>query len=136
MFKKSLVSIASLLALVLMASVASAQVTVPGPSSSGSKAPLGRLTEIFNQTPSYNPATTESTFTMYIGQIINVVFGLLATIFIFLMVYAGYHWMTSAGEDKKVTKAQETLRSAIIGLIITAGSYAIWQFLFVKVLSN
>ena len=126
----------SLCATVFFAGLANAQVTVPGPASTAPKAPLGRLTEIFNETPSYNTATTESTLTMYIGQIINVVFGLLATIFIFLMVYAGYNWMTSSGDDKKVSKAQETIKTSIIGLIVTAGSYAIWQFLFVKVLSN
>lgn len=94
--------------------------------------PLQRLESLFNTIPSYSPATTESSLTLYIGQIINVFFALFGTIFIILMVYAGYNWMTASDNEKKVKTAKETIKTAILGLIITSGSYAIWQFLFTR----
>jgi hypothetical protein len=71
---------------------------------------------------------------IYISQLINVLFGLFGTIFIILMIYAGYNWLSSRGDEKKIGKAQETIRAAILGLIVTSGSYAIWQFVFVRLL--
>lgn len=64
-----------------------------------------------------------------IGNIINTAFGLLGVIFIVLTIYAGYNWMTASGDESKVEKAQETLKKAIVGLIITVGSYAIWNLI-------
>lgn len=76
--------------------------------------------------------TTATTFTQFIADIINVFFGLLGTIFIILMVYGGYTWMTASGNSEKVTKAQNTLKVAIIGIIIIASAYAITYFIFAR----
>jgi len=46
------------------------------------------------------------------------------------MVYAGYNWMVARGEEEKVTIAKDTIKRAIIGLVITVSSYAIWNFIF------
>lgn len=62
--------------------------------------------------------------------IINGFLGLLAVIFIILVILAGYNWMTASGDDQKVTKAKETIQKAVIGIIIIACSYAITQFVF------
>jgi len=77
--------------------------------------------------PSSDPASG-------IGQIasvaINAFFGLLGIIFIVLILLAGYHWMTAQGDESKVTKAKDSLRSAIIGLVIVFAAYAITYFVF------
>lgn len=136
MFKKLSHSLIIILSFLILTNAASATVVSVGGSTSPSKAPLGRLKNIFYNTPSYNSITDETTLTQYMSQIINVFFGLLGTIFIFLMVYAGYTWMTAAGEADKVKTAGHIIKVAIIGLIVTVGSYAIWQFLFVRLLST
>ncbi|NTU98623.1 hypothetical protein HGA64_01280 [Candidatus Falkowbacteria bacterium] len=71
---------------------------------------------------------TETSVLYLVGQLINVFFGLLGTIFIVLIVYSGYNWMTAAGENGKVETAKKTLWQAVIGLIITVGAYAIWAW--------
>lgn len=63
-----------------------------------------------------------------IGLIIKGVLSLVGTIFFVLTIYAGILWMTAQGEEEKVTKAQDILKAAIIGLIITLGAYAITVF--------
>ena len=63
-----------------------------------------------------------------IGRIIRVLLSLLGVIFLVLMVYAGFLWMTARGEEEPVTKAKDIIRQAIIGMIIVFLAYAITGF--------
>ena len=65
-----------------------------------------------------------------IARIIQAFLGLLGVIFIILIITAGHTWMTSGGNEEKITKAKETIRRAIIGLIIVIGAYSITWFVF------
>lgn len=64
-----------------------------------------------------------------IGRIINVFLGLLGVIFLGLLLYAGFTWMTSNGDEEKIRKAQGTIKNAVIGLIIIASAWAITAFI-------
>jgi hypothetical protein len=59
---------------------------------------------------------------------IKAFLGLLGIIFVYLMVLAGYNWMTAAGDEQKVEKAKDQIKRAIIGLIIVVSAYAITYF--------
>ncbi|PIR43055.1 hypothetical protein COV24_04730 [candidate division WWE3 bacterium CG10_big_fil_rev_8_21_14_0_10_32_10] len=59
------------------------------------------------------------------GRVINTALSLVGLIFLILMVYAGYLWMTARGEEDKVNKAQSIIRSSIIGLVLVMSAYAI-----------
>ncbi len=63
-----------------------------------------------------------------ISRIIYVVLGLLGTISIALVVYAGFKWMTSAGNEEQVGDAKKILYAAIIGLVIILSAYSIVRF--------
>ncbi len=56
---------------------------------------------------------------------IRISLRLLGVVFMVLIMYAGFMWMTSAGSDEKITKAKKILTSAVIGLFIVVISYAI-----------
>ncbi len=71
-----------------------------------------------------------------VGAGIEAALALIGVIFIVLMLYAGYHWMTARGEEEKVEKAKDTITRAIIGIIIVVGAYAIWQFVFDNLISK
>jgi len=71
-----------------------------------------------------------TTISEIIGTAVSAFLALLGVIFLVLMLYAGYHWMTARGEEEKVEKAKDTITRAIIGLIIVVGAYAIWAFIF------
>lgn len=90
-------------------------------------APLNKL-EAIRPGSGYEVAT-DTTLSAIIGKIVQAFLSLLGVIFIILMVYGGYNWMMSAGDEQKLTKAQDTIRRAVIGVIITAGAYAIWEFI-------
>lgn len=65
-----------------------------------------------------------------IQVVISAFLGLLGIIFLVLIIFAGYNWMTAGGDEEKVAKAKETLSRAIIGLIIIIAAYAITYFVF------
>lgn len=68
-----------------------------------------------------------------IGRIISVALGLVGTIFLLLMLYAGFMWMTARGAPDQVKKAKEVLTGAIIGIVIVAGAYAITSLIISSV---
>ncbi|HPX64521.1 MAG TPA: hypothetical protein PLP70_00775 [bacterium] len=79
---------------------------------------------------SYDVNTNENTLLDNIATIIQVVLGLLGTIFVILMIYAGILWMTAGGNDTQVKKAQNIIQRAAIGLLIVVLAYAITYFIF------
>ncbi|MBI5022715.1 MAG: hypothetical protein HZC05_00920 [Candidatus Magasanikbacteria bacterium] len=62
---------------------------------------------------------------LVVARFINVFLGVLGTIFIAYVVYAGYLWMTAGGEEEKTTQAKTHIRNAIIGLVIILSAFGI-----------
>ena len=86
------------------------------------------LLKSLGDTAGYVTTGNESNLSSLLGAVVKVALSLLGMIFVVLMIYAGYHWMTAAGDQAKVDKSKDTLWRAIIGLIIVVGAYAIWEF--------
>jgi hypothetical protein len=65
---------------------------------------------------------------IYIGKILIIApfFGM---VFLIRMVWAGYIWMTAAGDSEKVDEARRTITHAFVGLVLFATSYIIIYFL-------
>ena len=68
-----------------------------------------------------------------VGTIIQMLLSLLGVIFLSLIVYGGYTWMQARGEEEDVKKAQGTIRTGIIGLIIIFAAYIITTFIIENV---
>lgn len=79
---------------------------------------------------------TETTLAENVGSIISIVLSFVGVIFTVLMIYAGFLWMTARGEASQVEKAQEIIKSSIIGIIITLAAYSISNFVVTKIVSN
>ena len=62
------------------------------------------------------------------GNIIATALSLVGFIFLILMVYAGYLWLTSRGDETQVEKAQEIIKASILGLVVVLSAYAITFF--------
>ena len=65
-----------------------------------------------------------------VASVINVVLGILGVVFVVLIIYAGWQWMTAAGNEEKITQAKKMIGGAIVGLIIILASYAITTFIY------
>lgn len=67
-----------------------------------------------------------------ISKVIQVVLSMLGVVFLVLLIYGGFLWMTARGNEQQVEKAKEVMYSSIIGLIIVLGAYAISYFVLDK----
>ena len=56
-----------------------------------------------------------------------VIAGLIAVIY---LIFGGFKYLTSGGNDKAVTEAKNTIMYAIVGLIIIAAAFAIKSWVF------
>ncbi|MFA6255212.1 MAG: pilin [Patescibacteria group bacterium] len=63
-----------------------------------------------------------------VGKIIATFLSIFGIMFMALMIYGGYKWMMASGREEEVKKAKDTIRAAIIGLIIVMMAYAISYF--------
>jgi len=57
----------------------------------------------------------------------DVVVGVL---FFVMVVYAGFLWMTAAGNEERITKAKNIFSGALIGLIIVMTAYVLVDYVF------
>ncbi|MDP3836645.1 MAG: hypothetical protein Q8Q67_00890 [bacterium] len=72
----------------------------------------------------------DTSLSYMIATLIKVILSLLGIIFLVLMIFTGYRWMTASGNEEAVTKAKHTLKTSIIGLIIILAAFAITTFIF------
>lgn len=63
-----------------------------------------------------------------VTKFIQVILGLLASIFLILIIYAGFRYMTAAGNQDQTKKAISQIGNAVIGLIIVLAAWAITLF--------
>ena len=62
---------------------------------------------------------------LLIGRIVQVILGFIGYVFVVLIIVAGIQWMTSGGNEEKVTRAKNMLRNATIGLLLILIAYSI-----------
>jgi hypothetical protein len=111
----------------LMLPTVFAQTGTINPPTDGSD-PFGFGAQLDNVAAPYSPATTVP-LEQRVGEIISIFLGFLGVIFLVLMIYAGFNWMTAGGEEEQITKARSTIRAAIIGLLIVISAYALSVFI-------
>ncbi len=69
-----------------------------------------------------------ASLTEFIGNLIQVLLTATGILFLVLTVYAGVLYMTAAGDENKIKKAKGMIVSALIGLIIIIGAYALTSY--------
>ncbi|MFA6322206.1 MAG: hypothetical protein WCX71_01865 [Candidatus Buchananbacteria bacterium] len=122
--KKSFKALVIVCLIVMGLSCSSSLILAAGETTGGSQLNLTDKMEKVGTAAGFG--TTPITIT--IGQIIQIFLSLLGVIFLGYTIYAGFLWLTSAGNDEKLTKAKSILRGSIIGIIIILGAYAITAF--------
>ncbi len=63
-----------------------------------------------------------------ISDIVNVVLGILGIVAFIIILYGGFLWMTSKGDEKIIAKAKKVIIDGAIGLAIILASWAIAAF--------
>jgi cytochrome bd-type quinol oxidase subunit 2 len=92
---------------------------------------LTNQTEKLRQTAGFKETTEPgSGIAEIISLVIYAFLGLLGVIFLIMIILAGANWMMAQGEEEKVRNAKDTIKSAIIGLIIVMVAYSVTYFVF------
>ena len=64
-----------------------------------------------------------------IGGLIGSVIAILGAVLFIYLLWGGYKYMTAAGEREKVQEAKDTIKNAVIGIVIVALSFALSTFI-------
>lgn len=65
----------------------------------------------------------------FIGGAINIALTLTIIVFFFIFLVGGYRWITSSGDEKKLTVARSQITNGLIGLLIILSSWVIMGIL-------
>ena len=97
-------------------------------------ADIGELLTAIGESAGYSDSgdVDEDSIVIALAKIINILLGFLAVIFVILIVYAGFLWMTAAGKEEQVGTAKKILIRSLIGVIIILGSYIVAWFVMSK----
>lgn len=63
-----------------------------------------------------------------IAKIINIILGFLGITAVLIILYAGFKWMTAAGDADKVKDAQKMMLRAVSGLVVVFAAWVIASF--------
>lgn len=78
-------------------------------------------------------ATSDVSVMDIIIRIINVALSFFGVFFVIVIIYSGYTWMFSGGNDDKIQAAKKRLINAVIGAVVVLLSFAITFFVFSNV---
>lgn len=67
-----------------------------------------------------------------VQTLINAFLSIIGVLLLVYLLTAGYKWMTAHGEEEKVTEAKDTIKRAIVGVIIIVAAYAISVFVMFR----
>lgn len=68
-----------------------------------------------------------------IATLLQALLGLFATVFMVLILMSGYWLLTARGQEERETKAIDTIRRAITGLIVVLMAFAIVTFVNIRI---
>ena len=84
----------------------------------------------------YNPAndTTTGSIQITIAKFIKTALGFLGVIAIILMLYGGFVWMVSRGNENEIGRAKGIISAAIVGAAIILVAFAVTQFVLMNLI--
>jgi hypothetical protein len=75
-------------------------------------------------------------FTEIVKKIINILSVLVGAIAVIMIIFGGFRYVTSAGNDTNVSSAKNTILYAVIGLIIVALAQIIVHFVLNNIITD
>jgi hypothetical protein len=75
-----------------------------------------------------DPACDNTPLMDYVGKIVKTLLFILGALSVFMIIYSGIRYTTSAGDSKAVESAKNTLMYAVVGIIVATLAYAIVSF--------
>ena len=90
---------------------------------------VGGVVEDIASKSGYDTGAVDTNSLAYIvANFLKFFFATLGVIFLVIVIYAGFKWMTAGGNEEQVTSARKLLINAAIGLAIIVLAYSITHF--------
>lgn len=83
-----------------------------------------------------NVGTSTKDLRAIIASVINIALGFLGILAVVIILYAGFKWMTAAGNEDQVSDARKMLMQAVIGLAVIFLAWAIANFVIDSLVSS
>ena len=64
-----------------------------------------------------------------VGMIIKAALGIIGAVSIFVFIVGGFKWLTSLGNQEKISAGAKTMLWAVLGLVVTFASYLVINLL-------
>ncbi len=77
-----------------------------------------------------NDLVTDNNIYTFIGNLLGDLFKIIGIIFLLLVIYAGFLWMTAGGNSDKVEQGKKIMSWAVLGVVVISLAYAITTFVF------
>ncbi len=94
----------------------------------GVKAGLGKINGLFPKVQGLNQNSTVGDVFVYV---IKIALGIAFAIAVLFVIYGGYQYITSGGNEEQATKGKKTLIYAVIGIVVI-----ILSFVIISVITN
>ena len=75
-----------------------------------------------------SPTGTSGSVSDIIGTVVNVLLFLLGAVCVIMIIFGGFRYVTSKGDQSAVKAAKDTILYAVVGLIVAIAAYAIASF--------
>ncbi len=62
-------------------------------------------------------------------RIVQWVLSFVGVLFLILMIWGGFTWMTASGNEERIKKAQKMVGSAVVGLVIVLSAYVVTVYI-------
>ncbi len=89
---------------------------------------LGIKTTRMTEVASGSGLSTNGELVPFVGDLIAKLVSFAGVIVFIIFIYAGFLWMTAAGDTKNVDKAKTIMRNAVVGLVVLLLAYALTDF--------
>ena len=72
-----------------------------------------------------NLSNPVDTITSYVSSIVGILTIFASIWFLFMILFAGYEWISAGGDSKKIASARDRITHAFIGLVIVVGAWSL-----------
>ncbi len=75
---------------------------------------------------------TKACLAAIVGSVVKIALGFVEVLLFIYLVYGGFLWMTSGGNEEGVKKAKIMIRNAVVGLVIITMSYVVTSYIITQ----
>ena len=83
-----------------------------------------------------NTGIKKADLVLTVGSLVNTALSFIGVVFLILIIYGGFLWMTAGGSDDKVNKAIGIFTNSSIGLMIVIAAYLITRYIGTAIINS